>query len=211
MHVAELWRYPVKSLKGEQLKETKIAESGIPGDREIVVLNSAGRVLTSRSRPKLLGLRGQLSEHGAPTINGFRWDSAEAGELVNAAVGEPAELVRVPQPRGFDVLPLLIATDGAVEFLKIDRRRLRPNILLAAVSGLTERDWPGRIISIGDLRIQVVKLRARCVMTTFDPDTQEQDKSVLVRIVRDLDGAAALDCSVIQPGMVRVGDAVEVS
>jgi hypothetical protein len=48
-------------------------------------------------------------------------------------------------------------------------------------------------------------------MTTFNPDTQEQDKSVLVRIIRDLDGTAALDCSVIQPGVVHVGDAVEVS
>lgn len=211
MHVAELWRYPIKSLKGEQLQQTGISENGIPGDREIVVLNSAGRVITSRSRPKLLGLRGQLSQDGTPTINGFRWDSAEAGELVNAAVGEPAKLVRVPQPRGFDVLPLLIATDGAVQFLEVDHRRLRPNILLAGVSGLEEREWPGRIISVGDLRIQAVKLRARCVMTTFNPDTQEQDKSVLVRIIRDLDGTAALDCSVIQPGVVHVGDAVEVS
>ncbi len=211
MQVAELWRYPVKSLKGEQIPQAEIMETGIPGDREIVVLNSAGRIITSRSRPKLLGLKGQLSTEGMPTINGFKWDSAEAGELVNAAVGEPAQLVRVPQPQAFDVLPLLIATDGAVGFLKIDHRRLRPNILLADVPDLKERDWPGHVIRIGDLRVQAVKLRARCVMTTFDPDTQEQDKSVLVKIIRELDGTAALDCSVIQPGVVRVGDAVEVS
>lgn len=210
MYIAELWRYPVKSLKGEQLQEARITETGIPGDREIVVLNAAGRVITSRSQPKLLGLRGQLANDGTPTISGFRWNSAEAGELVNAAVGEPAQLLRVPQPQGFDVLPLLIATDGAAGFLRIDHRRLRPNILLAGVSGLEERDWPGCIISIRDLCIKAVKLRARCVMTTFDPDTQEQDKSVLIKIIRDLDGTAALDCSVIQPGVVRVGDAVEI-
>jgi uncharacterized protein YcbX len=211
MHVAELWRYPVKSLKGEQLQQAEITLNGIPGDREIVVLNSAGRVITSRSRPKLLGLRGQLSDDGMATINACRWDSAEAGELVNAAVGEPTKLVRVPQPKGFDVLPLLIATDGATAFLEIDHRRLRPNLLLAGVPGLKERDWPGRIISIGEVRIQAVKLRARCVMTTFDPDTQDQDKSVLVKIIRDLDGTAALDCSVIHAGVVHVGDAVELS
>jgi hypothetical protein len=210
MYVAELWRYPVKSLKGEQIPQGEIMQNGIPGDRGIVVLNSAGRIITSRSRPKLLGLKGQLSTEGTPTINGFRWDSSEAGELVNAAVGEPAQLVRVPQPQAFDVLPLLIATDGATAFLKIDHRRLRPNILLAGVPDLKERDWPGRVIRIGDVRVQAVKLRARCVMTTFDPDTQEQDKSVLVKIIRELDGTAALDCSVIQPGVVRVGDAVEV-
>ena len=118
--------------------------------------------------------------------------------------------MRVPQPQAFDVLPLLIATDGATEFLNIDRRRLRPNMLLANVKGLGERDWPGRIVKIGDLRIQAVKLRARCVMTTFDPDTQEQDKSVLIKIIRDLEGTTALDCSVVQPGVVRLGDAVEI-
>jgi len=210
MHVAELWRYPVKSLKGEQIQEAQITSNGIPGDREIVVLNCAGRIITSRTRPKLLRLNGNLGPDGIPTINGLKWDSTEAGELVNQAVGEDVRLMRVPQPQAFDVLPLLIATDGATQFLNIDHRRLRPNILLANVNGLNERDWPGRIITIGDLRIQAVKLRARCVMTTFDPDTQEQDKSVLIKIIRDLDGTTALDCSVIQPGVVRLGDVVEI-
>ena len=210
MHVAELWRYPVKSLKGEQIQETHITANGIPGDREIVVLNSAGRIVTSRARPKLLGLNGRLGADGIPTINGIKWDSAEAGELVNQAVGGEVRLVQLPQPQAFDVLPLLIATDGATQFLNIDRRRLRPNILLANVAGLTERDWPGRTVKIGDVRIQAVKLRSRCVMTTYDPDTQEQDKSVLIKIIRDLDGTTALDCSVIQPGVIRVGDAVEI-
>lgn len=210
MHVAELWRYPVKSLKGEQIQEAHITSNGIPGDREIVVLNSAGRIVTSRTRPKLLGLNGNLGADGIPAINGFRWDSNEAAELVHQAVGEEVRLLRVPQPQAFDVLPLLIATEGATQFLNIDRRRLRPNIFLANVDGLNERDWPGRSVKIGDVLIQAVKLRARCVMTTFDPDTQEQDKSVLIKIIRDLDGTTALDCSVIQPGVVRVGDAVEI-
>ena len=210
MHVAELWRYPVKSLKGEQIQEAQITSNGIPGDREIVVLNSAGRIVTSRTRPKLLGLNGRLGADGIPTINGIKWDSAEAGELVNQAVGGEVRLVQLPQPQAFDVLPLLIATDGATQFLNIDRRRLRPNILLANVAGLTERDWPGRTVKIGDVRIQAVKLRSRCVMTTYDPDTQEQDKSVLIKIIRDLDGTTALDCSVIQPGVIRVGEAVEI-
>lgn len=210
MHVAELWRYPIKSLKGERIRHTQITPNGIPGDREIVVLNAGGRIVTSRSRPKLLALKGKLGADGVPTINGFKWDSEKAGELVNAAVGESTQLVCVPQPQGFDVLPLLIATDGAARYLQIDHRRLRPNILLADVPGLEERDWPGRVIRVGDVRIKAVKLRARCVMTTFDPDTQQQDKSVLIKILRELDGTAALDCSVIEPGMVRVGDEVEV-
>ena len=103
MHVAELWRYPVKSLKGEQIQEAHITSNGIPGDREIVVLNSAGRIVTSRTRPKLLGLNGRLGADGIPTINGIKWDSAEAGELVNQAVGGEVRLVQLPQPQAFDV------------------------------------------------------------------------------------------------------------
>jgi hypothetical protein len=87
---------------------------------------------------------------------------------------------------------------------------LRPNILLADVPDLEERKWPGRIIAIGEVRIHAEKLRDRCVMTTFDPDTQAQDPSVLLRIVRDLDGSTALDSSAITPGKIRVGDQVQI-
>lgn len=210
MHVAEIWRYPVKSLKGERVQETEVTVNGIPGDREIVVLNERGRIITSRSRPKLLGLHGQLGAGGMITINGLPWDSPEALALVRDATGEPAQLVQVPQPQAFDILPLLVATDGAARFLNIDHRRLRPNIFLADVPELEERQWPGRVLKIGEVRIEMVKLRERCVMTTYDPDTQVQDRSVLLRIVRELDGTTALDSSVGTPGMIHEGDAAEI-
>lgn len=211
MHVSEIWRYPVKSLKGEQLQEAEITPLGIPGDREVSVVRAInGRFLTSRTRPALLGLQGSLNGTGGATINGLPWESEEALRLVNETAGEAVTLKSTPHPEAFDILPLLIATDGTVSKLGIDRRRLRPNIVIAGVEGLNERDWPGGIIAIGQVRIRAVKLRERCVMTTFDPDTQVQDKSVLLRIIRDLDGTAALDCSVIEPGRIRVGDEVKV-
>ena len=207
MHVSEIWRYPIKSLKGERLNETEITKLGIPGDRQIAVIRTInGRFLTSRSRPKLLGLQGSINADGVPTINGHLWNSAEALQLVLEAAGEPVTLQQIPAPQAFDILPLLVATDGAARYLNIDHRRLRPNILLADVPDLEERNWPGQIIAIGDVRIHAEKLRDRCVMTTFDPDTQAQDPSVLLRIVRELDGSTALDSSVITPGKIRVGD-----
>jgi uncharacterized protein len=211
MHVAEIWRYPIKSLKGQRLQETAITPEGIPGDREIVVVRSLNeRILTSRIKPKMLGLEGGIGADGLPTINGFRWDSEEALQRVTEAAGEAVTLRRLPAPQAFDVLPLLVATDGAARFLNIDHRRLRPNILIADVPELEERRWPGRVIRIGDVRIRAEQLRDRCVMTTYDPDTQAQDSSVLLRIVQQLDGSTALDCSVIAPGMVRIGDPVTI-
>jgi uncharacterized protein len=211
MHVSEIWRYPVKSLKGERLKETEITPLGIPGDRQIAVIRTInGRFLTSRSRPKLLALQGSINPEGVPTINGHPWNSDEALQLVREAAGEPVTLRQIPAPQAFDILPLLVATDGAARYLNIDHRRLRPNILLADVPELEERNWPGRTIAIGDARIYAEKLRDRCVMTTFDPDTQAQDPSVLLRIVRELDGSTALDSSVIHSGKIRVGDAAHI-
>lgn len=207
MHVSEIWRYPVKSLKGERLNEAEITKVGIPHDRQVAVIRGInGRYLTSRSRPKLLGLQGSLDSDGAPTINGYRWDSQEALHLVQEAAMEPVTLEMVPPPLAFDILPLLVATDGAAHYLNIDHRRLRPNILLADVPELKERQWPGKVLAIGDVRIQLVKLRGRCVMTTFDPDTQKQDPTVLQRIVNELDGTTALDSSILVEGTIHVGD-----
>lgn len=50
----------------------------------------------------------------------------------------------------------------------------------------------------------------RCVMTTFDPDDQRRDPVVLRRIVEQFGGRVALDCWVIEPGLVRSGSRVAV-
>jgi hypothetical protein len=46
-------------------------------------------------------------------------------------------------------------------------------------------------------------------MTTFDPDTLEQDVGVLRRIASEFGGRMALDCDVIQGGHLAVGDPVK--
>src|SRR5690242_14092295 len=111
MHVSEIWRYPVKSLRGEQLQEAEITPLGIPGDREVAVVREInGRFLTSRTKPALLGLQGSINGTGRATINRLPWDSEEALRLVNQAAGEAVTLKSTPHPEAFDILPLLIAT-----------------------------------------------------------------------------------------------------
>jgi hypothetical protein len=48
-------------------------------------------------------------------------------------------------------------------------------------------------------------------MTTFDPDTLQQDRNVLRRIVSELDSKMALDCAVVQGGLIREGDPVSLN
>ena len=209
MHVEEIWRYPVKSMAGERLERAEIVEDGIAGDRVVHVSGPRGRVVTSRTHPGLLALRATLGPDGEPLVDGRPWAGPESAAAVRAAAGPEARLVRYDGPERFDVLPLLVGTDGAFEQLGVDHRRLRPNIVVAGVDGLEERRWPGRRLRIGPVVIAVAKLRSRCVMTTYDPDTQVQDLSVLRRIASEFGGRMALDCEVLRGGRIAVGDPVE--
>jgi uncharacterized protein YcbX len=209
MVVGEIWRYPVKSMGGEQLEVTMLTPDGVPGDR-VVHARDDRQVLTARSHPALLGFRGSLGPDGEPLVDGEPWSSETIAARVREAVGAKAQLVRFDGPERFDVLPLLVATDGAIAALGMDRRRFRPNILVSGATADAEQSWPGKRLRIGKAIVAVASLRQRCVMTTYDPDTQVQDVSVLRRIVRERGGRLALDCSVLEPGRVALGDLVEV-
>jgi uncharacterized protein len=104
----------------------------------------------------------------------------------------------------------MVATDGAIAAFGRDRRRLRPNIVLGGVDGLAEREWEGHTLRIGDVLIALDSLRARCVMTTFHPDTLDQDVDVLRDIHRRFDGKLALNAAVERPGVISVGDQARV-
>jgi len=209
MRVAELWRYPVKSLGGERLDRAEVSTNGIVGDRVVHVRNARGRVVTARTHPRLLALHATLGADGEPLIDGRPWTAPESAAAVQAAAGVGVTLARHDGPERFDVLPLLVATDGAITALGVDGRRLRPNLVVAGVPGLLERRWPGRRLRVGEVVIALEKLRGRCVMTTYDPDTQVQDLGVLQRIVDDFHGHMALDSAVLAGGTIAVGDPVE--
>jgi uncharacterized protein YcbX len=209
LHVAGLWRYPVKSLAGERLAVAALTPEGIPGDRIVHVCGPEG-VRTARRHHRLLGLLGTLGSDGRPRVNGHSWDSPEALALVKGAAGDDAWLEAHEGLERFDILPLLVATDGAVAMFGRDVRRLRPNILIGGVAGMGETKWQGAQLRIADTLVRLDALRGRCTMTTVDPDTLERDPGVLKDIVRRFGGRVALDADVISGGTVRVGDQVVV-
>ena len=210
LYVAQLWRYPVKSLAGEPLSRAEIGHEGISGDRIVRVRGPEG-VRTSRRQYRLLGLRGTLDPNGRPRIEGHAWDSPEALTLVKNAAGADARLEGWDGLDRFDILPLLVATDGAVAAFGRDIRRLRPNIVIGGVEGLSERDWPGTRLHIGGAIVRLDSLRRRCQMTMIDPDTLAVDPGVLRDIVRRFDGKLALNADVERGGIVNVGDPVRLS
>src|SRR5215469_8550908 len=93
MFVKELWRYPIKSMAGERIAQAEVGELGLSGDRTILV-HIGGKVVTSRTHYRLLGLKGTLDNNGVPQISGHRWNSPKALDLVKEAAGPEAELVQ---------------------------------------------------------------------------------------------------------------------
>jgi uncharacterized protein len=207
MHLAELWRYPVKSMAGESLEQTQLEiGGGIPHDRSLYVVDERGAILSARTKPLLLAHRATVDRQGGVLVDGRPWDSPEVAAAVVRAAGPGARIVAASGPERFDILPLLVATDGAIQAFGYDRRRLRPNIVLAGVSGLSERTWQGRQIAIGEAVIALADLRGRCVITTWDPDTLEQNVDVLRHIRASFDGTLALNAWVGRGGTIRVGN-----
>lgn len=209
MHVEQLWRFPVKSLRGEPLESAVLTENGVAGDR-LVHIRQRANVVTARTRHRLLGLAGSTAPDGTALIEGIPWNDPAAAAALREAAGPDAEAVFYQGHERFDVLPLLVATDGAVEAFGYSGRRLRPNIVIGDVPGLAERSWPGKALRIGEVLIGVYTLRYRCIVTTIDPDSGEQDLDVLRRIQHEFGGKLALNCWVAQGGVIKVGDAAEI-
>ncbi len=209
MRVSQLWRYPVKSLRGEPLTSATLTSDGVEGDRVVHVAGPRGPV-TGRTRHGLLSVGAATGLDGTPQVDGHRWDSTHAAKLVQRHAGPEARLVADRSPERFDILNLLVATDGAVERLGHNVRRLRPNLVISGIAADREPELPGMALRIGEAVIGVHSVRQRCIVTSIDPDTGRQDLDVFRRI-RDVFGnELALNSWVVRAGTVKIGDVVRV-
>ena len=208
MHVSMLWRYPVKSLGAEPLDHARLDMDGIDGDRIVHVRGEYGP-LTGRTRHELVAIPATTGPDGIPRVAGEHWNTPGAAAIIRRHAGPDARLAAYDGPERFDVLNLLVATDGAVDAFGHDVRRLRPNLLLAGVPGDAERTWPGKALAIGDTLIGIHSMRQRCVVTSIDPDTAQRDPDIYRRIRRSFDGEMALNCWIIRPGDISIGDRAE--
>lgn len=207
MRVAELWRYPVKGLRGERLERVEVAADGIPGDRSLRVLDERG-IVTGRRKQRMVGLLATLGRDGEPFIDGRPWSSPEAAKLIRGVAGPAATLSRPLGGHEYDAAPILLVSDGSIAQLGYDRRRFRPNILVEGAAGPLEQGWVGNRVRIGDLILRVEEPCERCVITTIDPDTVEVDLDVLKRTRAELGGNMGVYCSVVEAGAIEVGDPV---
>jgi uncharacterized protein YcbX len=136
----------------------------------------------------------------------------------------PPIIAEFESPPGtyYDAFPLLVMTEAALAALagalpgsNVDVRRFRPSLVVdtgdggidASTPGHPEFDWTGRRATLGSATIEFASACPRCVMVTREIDASiPADRSVLRHIVRDLDQNLGVYATVVEPGVVRVGD-----
>jgi uncharacterized protein YcbX len=103
LRIAQLWRYPVKSLLGERCPSLSLVGDGVDGDRLWGILDRRdGRILTARREPCLLFAASRIGTGDIPlitlpdgrTLTGL--GSATDGALT-AWLGKPVTLVSAVQ------------------------------------------------------------------------------------------------------------------
>jgi uncharacterized protein len=234
VRVAELWRYPVKSLQGERLGEAAIDALGIAGDRRWALFDrGTGLGFTARRVPELLFGSARLRDDGEVEVVLPDGTVTTDERVISGWLGRDVEL-RAASERGDQVPTYETPADEDVpdptEWLQWegapgpfhdsprirlslvstgtlgtwDRRRFRANVVL---DGEGEDGLRGREADLGSVRLRFGVPIARCVMTTRpQPGGIARDTSVLKTIHRERDGLLAVRAAVLRAGTVRTGD-----
>ena len=88
LQLTGIWRYPVKSCRGERLTEAVVEPWGLAGDRRWMIVDGAGDPVTGREYPPLVLV--------TPRV--------ESGKITLAGPGLPE--VTVPVPSAADLVPV---------------------------------------------------------------------------------------------------------
>ena len=231
VRVTSLWRYPVKSLQGEQLEEVVVGPEGLEGDRRFALFDpDTGFGLTARRVPELLFASARWQ---GDTVEVTLPDGsvAEDDAALSRWLGRPVEL----RPSSYEGTrayenPNLVREDGGDErwepfhgargafhdsprsrvslvsersLGRWDARRFRANVVL---DGAGEDEVVGRSVTVGDVRLDVRKRISRCVMTTRPQPGLGRDLEVLRTVNLEHQGCLCIGALVEVPGVVRVGD-----
>lgn len=113
-----------------------------------------------------------------------------------------------------DSRPATIVSRASLGLIDGDGRRFRMLLELDGLESLAEEAWGSRRIRIGEVTLLVGVPTPRCAVPSASPDTGTRDRDVLRELIEKrgpVDGEACLGvyAEVLEPGVVRVGDAVE--
>jgi uncharacterized protein YcbX len=239
LRVAEVWRYPVKSLGGEALDRAVIGEHGVEGDRQWALFDVAtGFGLTARRAPELLMASARCGDEGVEVLlpdGTATADDAVLSAWLGRAVTLRSTAETDGRPRYESPDDDEAAAEGPVPGWHPwrgaagafhDDPDFRVSLLSTGtiggwdrrrfranlvLDGAGEDDLVGRRVRCGDAELQVTGRIPRCVMVTRpQPGGIERDTAVLKTIHRERGGDLAVGALVARTGAVAPGDAVTV-
>lgn len=228
--VTQLWRFPVKSMRGETREQLTITTGGAEGDRRFALREAGSKKLADvRRTPRLLHYQSQLGSPDddfalvtLPDGTQLRTDDPKLAERLSSDLDMKVTIAKrkAADELGFiDEAPLHISTRQTLSTLStlnpdavFDVRRFRANILLDCTGSSTpypEDLWLSRILAIGrDVRLQVTQACGRCAMTSMEQDELPSDPSVLKTVKAENTGNLGIYATVLAEGTIAVGDQV---
>ncbi len=225
--VAELWRFPVKSMRGERLESTEVGPHGFPGDRAFGIVDvETGNVLTARREPRLLFAAATWHDEEVSIVgeDGARLDSDAA---LSAWLERAVRLVRAGNEGGVYENPAdaeketgwtswqgpgdawhdsdqtRVSLVSRTTLGGWDPGRFRSNVVL---NGRGEDALVGTNVRLGEASLSVTKRVGRCVMVTRAQPDLAVDRDVLRTVHRERGGTLAIGAVVTASGPVAVGD-----
>jgi len=224
--VLTLWRYPVKSMLGERCERLALDARGVIGDRLYAVRDRDGKFGSGKSTRRFRRIDGLLGftatyDGDVPVIAGpdgrrLRGDDARVHAALSAALGQPVTLAREADVSHMDAGPVHLLTTASLAWLadrlpeaRLDERRFRPNVVIGTPGArLVEREWLGRTLAVGDVRLTVREPTERCVMVDLAQSELPDEPAVLRTIAQAAGSDFGVYADVRTPGRIGVGDAV---
>lgn len=231
--VDALYRYPVKSMRGERVEVADLGWHGLDGDRRLGLRRVDDRAgfpwLTASKLPELIlfapqrlgpAASGDLPTHiRTPDGQDLAIFGPELAAEVGHRHGTPVEMTHLNRGIFDEASISLIASATVDEVARLaaqrpDVRRFRPNILIASMRSVPfeEDEWVGGVVWFGESRdgaaVTVTNRDERCSMVNFDPDSARPTPEVLKAIVRARDNRAGVYGAVTRRGRVAVGQPV---
>jgi uncharacterized protein len=231
--VEAIFRYPVKSMRGERLEVANLGWHGIEGDRRLALrrINDRGGFpwLTATKLSDLLLFtpcrREDADETDLPThvrtpdgeeMLVFEEDlAAEVGRRY----GAPVQMMHLRHGIFDDASISVIALDTVREISELagmspDVRRFRPNVVVRSLRSLAfqEDEWLGGVLSFGEGNdapaIAVTMRDVRCSMVNLDPDSARPAPEVMKAVVRANQNTAGIYGAVTRVGRLAVGQTI---
>lgn len=231
--VHAIFRYPVKSMAGEELEAANLGLHGLDGDRRLGLqrLDDRGGFpwLTATKLPALILFKPER-ENGAqpdglpthvrtPEGQSFPVYGEELAAEIQRRGGPPVHMTYLRHGIFDDAGLSVIARDTVEEIGRLaectpDVRRFRPNVVVRPLQAkaFQEDEWIGGALCFGDdddaPAIAVTMRDARCAMINFDPDTAVVEPEMLKSVVRANQNNAGIYGTVTRTGPIAVGQKI---